>query len=283
MLHRPGTHRPGVTLLEVLTAIFIMGIGMLALLTLFPVGALSMARAVRDDRAATIAANASSLAVAFDLRHDPAVVNNTTMPEPTNPNGPGHPVFIDPHYALAPINSNQLGGQIARVAPTFANTTARAIQYFTFQDEIEFHPYGHAKGALPGCNRPGTYSMAYLMRRPKHISPELVELSVVVYSQRPTDVQDGETTFTVTGNKGESAITLAYTGTAPNIRRRQWLIDTSNPTGFIHGYFYRIETVNDTGASLVLDLDRQLKENVTRVVHLRDAIAVVERGTTWLP
>lgn len=44
--------RRGVTLLEVLAAIFLTGVGLLALLTLFPLGALDMAEAVRDDRAA---------------------------------------------------------------------------------------------------------------------------------------------------------------------------------------------------------------------------------------
>ena len=44
--------RAGVTLIEVLVAIFIMGIGLLALLTLFPLGALRMAKAIQDDRAA---------------------------------------------------------------------------------------------------------------------------------------------------------------------------------------------------------------------------------------
>ena len=35
--------RPAVTLMEVLIAMFIMAIGMLALLVLFPIGAISMA------------------------------------------------------------------------------------------------------------------------------------------------------------------------------------------------------------------------------------------------
>lgn len=48
----------GTTLLEVLAAIFVMGIGLLALLTLFPLGALEMAQAINDDRTAAIAANA---------------------------------------------------------------------------------------------------------------------------------------------------------------------------------------------------------------------------------
>jgi hypothetical protein len=51
----------GTALLEVLVAIFVMGIGLLALLTLFPLGALSMAEAIEDDRTAKIAADAASL------------------------------------------------------------------------------------------------------------------------------------------------------------------------------------------------------------------------------
>ena len=58
--------RPAVTLLEVLVAIFIMAIGLLALLVLFPLGALSMAEALQKDRTAAAAANASSLAEAYE-------------------------------------------------------------------------------------------------------------------------------------------------------------------------------------------------------------------------
>ncbi len=42
--------RPGITLIEVLVAIFVMSIGLLALLTLFPLGALRMSQALQDDR-----------------------------------------------------------------------------------------------------------------------------------------------------------------------------------------------------------------------------------------
>src|SRR5688500_2647042 len=99
ILHTRTGVRRGITLLEVLTAIFIMGVGLLAILTLFPLGALSMARAVRDDRAAAAGANAASLAVAMDLRNDPAVVPALTAAPPApfaapDPNGPGYPVLV---------------------------------------------------------------------------------------------------------------------------------------------------------------------------------------------
>ena len=54
----------GVTLLEVLVAIFVMGIGLMSLLALFPVGALEMAQAIQDDRTAAIAAEASAFSKA---------------------------------------------------------------------------------------------------------------------------------------------------------------------------------------------------------------------------
>ncbi len=68
------------TLVEVLVAIFIMAIAMLALLALFPLGALSMAQALKDDRCATVAVNAEALAVAQDVRHDLLVAGNGGNP-----------------------------------------------------------------------------------------------------------------------------------------------------------------------------------------------------------
>jgi len=56
--------RSGITLLEVLAAIFILGIGLLASLVLFPLGALEMAKAIKDDRAGQAAANAIALSEA---------------------------------------------------------------------------------------------------------------------------------------------------------------------------------------------------------------------------
>jgi prepilin-type N-terminal cleavage/methylation domain-containing protein len=53
--------RRGLTLTEVLVSIFILAIGLTALLALFPIGALQMAQAMKDDRAATCAANADRL------------------------------------------------------------------------------------------------------------------------------------------------------------------------------------------------------------------------------
>src|SRR4051812_3715730 len=54
--------RRGVTLVEVLIAIFLMGIGLMAILSLFPLGAAQMAQAIKDQRCAEAATNADALA-----------------------------------------------------------------------------------------------------------------------------------------------------------------------------------------------------------------------------
>ena len=54
--------RRAVTLVEVLIAIFLMGIGLMAILSLFPLGAAQMAQALKDQRAAEAATNAAAMA-----------------------------------------------------------------------------------------------------------------------------------------------------------------------------------------------------------------------------
>ena len=47
--------RPGLSLTEVLVAMFVMALGLMALLTLFPLGALQIGQALKDDRTAQVA------------------------------------------------------------------------------------------------------------------------------------------------------------------------------------------------------------------------------------
>lgn len=133
--------RGGTTLVEVLVAIFIMAIGLMTLLTLFPLGALSMAQAIQDSRAGQAAANAAAIAEAKQLRHDDKVVYEPNPlrsdpnfrrdvflePLPRRPNGtpsnqlppidstdpsfPSYPVFVDPiGYLIQSGNPNPAVG-----------------------------------------------------------------------------------------------------------------------------------------------------------------------------
>jgi prepilin-type N-terminal cleavage/methylation domain-containing protein len=297
------TRRPGVTLLEVLTAIFIMGVGLLAILTLFPLGALSMARAVRDDRAAAAGANASAAANAHDLRNDPNLVPLlSSSPDaalyPLAPDGPGFPVFVDPAYVLlgaGPLGASTTSPGIRRGAPIYATNASSIARWFTFQDEITFETNGTPKGGGTVVYRPGTYSWAYLVRRPRPSSPALTDIAVVVYANRATDSVLGETTVTSAtatplGTAGTNTVAVSFpAGTdKPNIRKGSWILDTSLravPGGTtVNGFFYQVASVTDTGAtSMTLELEAPLKENVTTVVLMENVITVLDRGTSSRP
>src|SRR2546421_11874148 len=81
--------RSGTTLVEVLMAIFIMGIGLMALLTLFPMGALQMAQALKDQRAAEEAASAiGSLRASWKRSYESSY--RPVKFDPFDPSKPGY-------------------------------------------------------------------------------------------------------------------------------------------------------------------------------------------------
>lgn len=111
--------RSGVSLIEVLVAIFVTALGLLALLALFPLGAVTMAQAIKDTRTAQAAANAAAGIKAWPISqpHPPTLPNqppvyvyapihndyfvtkgyagSDVLPAP-NPNGPSYAVYVDP-------------------------------------------------------------------------------------------------------------------------------------------------------------------------------------------
>src|SRR5438445_4966279 len=119
------TRRSGVTLIEVLVSIFVTAIGLLALLALFPVGAFSMANAIKNGRCVQASVNATAFAKVANIANDslvtplytnadpglaalgqyPVIVQNTQqITTPGTPpttitlpyNGPSYPVLVDP-------------------------------------------------------------------------------------------------------------------------------------------------------------------------------------------
>ena len=192
--------RTGVTLVEVLIAIFVMAIGLMALLTLFPIGALRMAQAIQDTHTANAANNATAIASANAFRFDANVVAAFSSPggglpdlSTINPNGPSYPVLVDAvgFQAYGGTYQTWVGGSagIPRRSVTAVTGTANkqpvVDRWFTYLDDYNFG----ADGLVPAVNgsRDYRYSWAYLMCRPRLSSP-LVELTVVVYRGRPSTI-----------------------------------------------------------------------------------------------
>ena len=119
--------RRGITLMEVLISILVMGIGLVAVASLFPVGLVAIRQAIRDQRSVMLARSAKAqLEVRRDLdlssntellhlltgQSDaslsatypilPAGTARTWLTDPANPvAGPSYPVLVDPMGASA--------------------------------------------------------------------------------------------------------------------------------------------------------------------------------------
>ena len=110
------TRRPGLSTTEVLVAVFIMALGTIAILTLFPLGALNMAQAMKDDRTAQAAGQADGYMRWYWKNYvvetgggsgEPFVramqnPNDSLLPvynqlrAPASGTEPGYPVVVDP-------------------------------------------------------------------------------------------------------------------------------------------------------------------------------------------
>ena len=142
------SRRSGTTLVEVLVAIFVMGIGLIALLTLFPIGMLRMARAIHDDRCAASFQNAQANAVIFDVSNDADVVSDASDPYsgilpaanpdffrnpfpkntttgldhlfPADDYGESYPILVDPigYYNLSNAPRHWVGGYLPAPSAT---------------------------------------------------------------------------------------------------------------------------------------------------------------------
>ncbi len=194
------TRRPGATLIEVLVAIFIMGIGMIALLTLFPIGALRMQQAIQDERAQQAGHNAHALSIIHNVHNDSSVVTipgapgvpdvfanptdkSQAIPTPmidADPEGPSYPVFVDPiGFQSSTPGTFQafLAGYtpVRRRLPSYTTTNTSIYNWFTLFDDLAFNSAdGTPQVSGAAVLRDTRYSWAYLLQRPRTADSSIV-------------------------------------------------------------------------------------------------------------
>ncbi len=214
MMRPSAIQRGGVTLLEVLVAIFVMAIGLLALLVLFPLGALSMQSAIQFQRASEAGYNAVGIgemkSVAQDTRllvpgdpflnpYTPAIkgVNNASN------YGSSYPVLVDAIGWRASVGGSaaQLlvggtGSFLSRRTVSYVNTTLDAYHYFADLNDIDWEngAFGTTNSLAgtprwllpggPGFTRNISYSWGYLLQRPRYGDACVVDAQIVVYNSR---------------------------------------------------------------------------------------------------
>lgn len=256
--------RTGITLTEVMVTMFVMAIGLLALLTLFPLAALNMAQAIQDDRVAHAAANAEALANMYwdflpandltaaqsaqqglaAINHTGSLFLNSGGTQPAN-DSPSWPLYIDPvgYNQAVGLGGNQdwVGGitnAVRRLETPWINWNNAfdkkiwRMQNFVLPDDIIFDKNGVPYGApsLRQLQREGRYSWAYLVRRPRTASGGIVEMQIVIYAQRPlytTDRFAGEVATTGIGTAGNNFIDIQMPAQPVTLRKGIWIMDVS--------------------------------------------------------
>ena len=216
--------RDGATLIEVLVAIMVMGIGLLALLTLFPLGVYRMAEAIQAERSAQCSRIATAVGSFQYVRNDPWVLyadpSTPAITDPfsdpkwapilglpslltADPDGPSFPVFVDP---LGYVQTTGLpsqtwltltGNTIRRRSVSFVQTSnVSATRWFSLLDDIIFTADGVPQYLVPtnltttpptpGVFQPRDthYSWAYMLKRPRTSDRSVVELTVAVFKNR---------------------------------------------------------------------------------------------------
>lgn len=115
MIHRTHDRRSGITLTEVLISIMILGVGVISLATLFPIGLVRLHNAQRLSRGAFLAESAASDLAARNLLASASFTNPFISPwyQSPSPGGPFNPWVQDtPTYG-----SSWVGGASRSVGP----------------------------------------------------------------------------------------------------------------------------------------------------------------------
>ena len=210
--------RTGATLVEVLVAIFVMGIGLIAVLALFPLGVIRMQQAIQDNHTASIAYNAEAIVTMKllgqdaagnpeSIRHDATFVSTSLNPGgglgQASAQGPSYPVFIDPTGYRSAAGTPYQGwlagtaGTIPRISlnsiQNSATPDSQAMRWFSFRDDFEFDNNGLPKYVPPAAPpvtpppyfyRSTRYSWGLLCQLPKVADPAVVNMAVVVFNRR---------------------------------------------------------------------------------------------------
>jgi len=261
--------RKGLSLVEVLTAIFITGLGIISILTLFPLGAMRMAQAFRDERSALAAYNAEQFFRSYWKKHvveaaplDRFIWEALDQPAagmpPCLPHEPSYPVVVDPMGFLARaglLNQSWFGDTPTptriprRNLQVVGNNPTAALSLCSLRDGITADDNGN-----PTPEREFRYNFLWVVQRPRNADRFHANLTIVVFDRRaPMYVppRSEQVFHNVTFNPGQTSLLL------PNqleIRSGDWVMDGTiyDPSsgigrpGLRHAYFYRVTAMTET-------------------------------------
>jgi hypothetical protein len=210
--------------MEVMIATAILAIGTLAIMALFPIGAVNMARAINQNRAADHAQNSDGifrlywkrawldpngggiLARADAINNNPneqmlvfldayPIPNAQPMIIQASSAQPSFPVLIDPigfrtQIQNGALNQQYVAGQVGMpvrcnlAATPFPGPYTPTIRNTTMLDEFSYDRNGEPSALTGQLDRGGRYNVSWLIQRPNNSVADQVNLTVLVFAGR---------------------------------------------------------------------------------------------------
>ena len=286
-------NRKGITLLEVLMAIFIMGIGMVSVFAIFPVAALMMGQAIEKYQVNEVVNNTQSNfdtdALEF-VKNQPTwiysqldtvnpLINSNCIPVTQNflkvQTTSSAPLYLFLDQAAGPTRSSLGGVTVAYINGGVSPALPAQIneRYFTSNFDIELDESGRAVFPVASA---GKYSVSFLLeKKPPLDNPLPSRRYMLVYKGRSQTFAPFPWEAIIT-NVASAPNLINPTPGALDYKKQGWIMTFNSVTG--NRSFHQIIAINPNGAGIELEVKPKLGTDADNVYLLSDVVRVIDMG-----
>ena len=281
--------RKGLTLLEVLISIFIMGIGMLSVLAMFPAAADMMGRAITNSQIAEGLVNARGMQDGVDWISPSGpyyqYLNAPVWKSPTTDT----PVFLllDQYASVVGINSfSNLSIEVGSIS----GGGITAGRFFTCNSDLILNNQGVANkdddGNSVSVEREAKFTIAHFFTKPTPITNQnYIKRNILVFKDRSQVITSNDFTYyPISSFISTNQFTLSVNANGA-LKTRQWVMITDSlanayPTAVD---FFEISTADDSGAKTTIEISPSLPSTgfgtgAKSVYLLKDVAKVIYTG-----
>ena len=281
--------RKGITLLEVLISIFIMGIGMLSVLAMFPAAADMMGRAITNSQIAEGLVNARGMQDGVDWISPSGpyyqYLNAPVWKSPTTDT----PVFLllDQYASVVGINSfSNLSIEVGSIS----GGGITAGRFFTCNSDLILNNQGVANkdddGNSVSVEREAKFTIAHFFTKPNPITNQnYIKRNILVFKDRSQVITSNDFTYyPISSFISTNQFTLSVNANGA-LKTRQWVMITDSlanayPTAVD---FFEISTADDSGAKTTIEISPSLPSTgfgtgAKSVYLLKDVAKVIYTG-----
>ena len=270
-------NRKGITLLEVLMAIFIMGIGMVSVFAIFPVAALMMGQAIEKYQVNEVVNNTQSNfdtdALEFVKNQPTWIYSNGAVLNPIFAGNSPQYLFLD--QAAGPTRSSLGGVTVAYINGGVSPALPAQIneRYFTSNFDIELDESGRAVFPVASA---GKYSVSFLLeKKPPLDNPLPSRRYMLVYKGRSQTFAPFPWEAISTSVASAPNLIIPTPGVL-DYKKQGWIMTFNSVTG--NRSFHQIIAVNPNGAGIELEVKPKLGTDADNVYLLSDVVRVIDMG-----